>query len=225
MANNDPTGYIPDNPNTSQSGDPSGYIPDAEQQQGEISAGRHAPSTGIGSDIENYANDIKSDLMQGTNNTGLGHVLRYMGAQPLAAGQGEGAANAVAAIPLGATKVIQGVGQLGQSGKRLQGAGNVIGGALQAGSELAPFFPGEIVGAANNYVAQPLSNAGEAIGQGAGRVLYGPNGWPVREPLPPISQGLVPYGRAVLQTPAAKIVKGSLGLGGGYEIGRILHLW
>lgn len=96
------------------------------------------PGDSMASKVENWARNVQHDLKYGTDTTGVGHVLKALGAHGLYSGNSEGVGDFMGSLPLGLAKMVQGGGEAGQ-GKILQGAKDVGGGALQAATIPASF--------------------------------------------------------------------------------------
>ncbi|MGA7523558.1 MAG: hypothetical protein WBW84_13985 [Acidobacteriaceae bacterium] len=120
--------------------------------------------TGTLDHIQQWANNVADDLRQGTNKTGIGTLLKYIGAQPLESGESSGVADFMGSIPLGALRMIKGAAELPQPGKRWQGTKDVAGGAWQASQEPG-FFAAPEVG---EIAPEMLSKAGDAVASAAG---------------------------------------------------------
>ncbi len=128
---------------------------------GQITA-QHEP-TSLGGKIENLWNKAGNDVRYGTQQTPIGSFLHMIGAQPTQNGVSEGTSEFMASPILGTAKASQGVGQLMQPGKRMQGAGNVASGLLQASQ-----IPG---GLANPLEGEAAANvAGKVAGKAAGLI-------------------------------------------------------
>lgn len=144
--------------------------------------------TTLSGKVERWAQNVSDDLKYGTDLTGIGTVLKKMGAHGVYSGNPEAVGDFVASLPLGLAKVVQGAAELPQSGKRWQGTKNVVSGGLQAstlplsfaapeGAEVASVGlgkAGDVAGSAVNAAKRPfslkavqeaLSNAKEGIGQ------------------------------------------------------------
>lgn len=125
------------------------------------------PNDPMAARLSLWAQNVQSDLMNGTDITGVGHVLKAMGAHGLASGTSEDTAKFMGSLPLGLLRVIQGGAELPQSGKRWQGTKDVAGGALQAATIPASFMAPEGAEA----TATGLDRAGEAVASGAGKAV------------------------------------------------------
>jgi hypothetical protein len=90
--------------------------------------------------------------------TGVGKVLKSMGAHGLDAGVSPGVAEFMGSLPLGLLKATKGAAELTQSGQRWQGTKDVAGGALDAsqipGGFVAP-EAGELAGAGKQAGVDP----------------------------------------------------------------------
>lgn len=132
--------------------------------------------TSIADRVQRWADNVSYDLQHGTDLTGIGHVLKAMGAHGLDYGNSKAVADYMGSLPLGLLKGIKGETELAQSGKRWQGVKDVAGGALQAstipGSFVAPEAAEtapEVLGKAGGAVADAASNAGATVAETAGK--------------------------------------------------------
>jgi hypothetical protein len=108
---------------------------------GQISAGNQ-PTT-LGGKVEQAWKDIQGDIKYGNTRTPVGSFLKAIGAQPTENGVAPGAADMLSSPYMGVAKASEGVGQVMQPGKRLQGAGNIGKGAVQAATIPASFIAPE----------------------------------------------------------------------------------
>lgn len=127
---------------------------------------------GIAARAERWAGNVAYDLEHGTNLTGVGSVLKAMGAHGLDYGNSQGVADYMGSLPLGLLKAAKGESELAQSGKRWKGAKDIAGGALQAatipGSFVAP-EAGEIAPEVLDRAASAAGKAGTAVAETAGK--------------------------------------------------------
>lgn len=117
------------------------YIPPQGVPEGTISAAKEP--TSLGGKVEQWAQNVSDDIKYGTDKTGIGSVLKAMGAHGVYSGNPQAVGDFMASLPLGLAKATQGAGQVAQ-GKIAQGAGNVIGGAAQAATIPSAFMAPEI---------------------------------------------------------------------------------
>lgn len=101
-----------------------------------------------------WAQNVASDLKNGTDVTGVGSVLKKLGAHGLYSGNSQAVGDFMGSLPLGLAKMAQGAGETGQ-GNVAQGAKDVGSGALQAAT-----IPSSVV----------APEAAEATAAGAGKV-------------------------------------------------------
>lgn len=159
-------------PNTPQQPQPidlsAGLVsaPDIDLSAGMVSAApappvaqitaRRAPTTMIGK-LGEWAEDIADDLKYGTDKTGVGTVLKSMGARGVYSGNSQAVGEFMASLPLGLLKATKGATQTapqvigGPEGRTWEGLKNVGGGLLQASTIPAAFVAPE---------ASPLSKEG-----------------------------------------------------------------
>jgi len=111
------------------------------------------PGDSYAAKLKLWAQNVQSDLMHGTDLTGIGHVLKAMGAHGLQSGETEATAKFMGSIPLGLLRMTQGGSELGLPGQRWSGTKDVVGGALDAsqipGAFVAP-EAGEVAGTATD---------------------------------------------------------------------------
>ncbi len=103
----------------------------------------HPPSTFAGKAEELFHN-FGNDIRYGTGNTMAGRILQAMGALGTRRGVSEGAADFMSSPVTGPARALEGSAQWSQPGKRMQGAGNIVGGTLEAGTIPASFASPEI---------------------------------------------------------------------------------
>jgi hypothetical protein len=129
-----------------------------------------SPNDPMAAKLALWAQNVQSDLMHGTDITGVGHVLKAMGAHGLASGTSEETAKFMGSLPLGLLRVLQGGAEETQHGQRWQGTKDIAGGALQAatipGSFVAP-EAGEtadaVLGKASDAIAEQAVKAAKAV--------------------------------------------------------------
>src|SRR5579863_7804213 len=102
---------------------------------GSISA-QPAPS-GMGDYLHRWVTNVQNDIKYGTDTTGVGTLLKKMGAHGVYAGNPEAVGDFMASLPLGLLKTAGGVANL--RNKPWQGTKEVVGGLLQA-SEMPGAF-------------------------------------------------------------------------------------
>lgn len=127
------------------------------------------PGDPMAAKLKLWAQNVQSDLMHGTDLTGIGHVLKAMGAHGLQSGETEATAKFMGSLPLGLLRMTQGGSELGLPGQRVQGGKDVLGGALDAstipGGFMAP-EAGEVAGKAPELAGlaadAAMSQAGRA---------------------------------------------------------------
>ena len=134
--------------------------------EAQISAQKQPDS--LSGKVEQWATNVSNDIKYGTDTTGVGTVLKKMGAHGVYAGNPEAVGDFMASLPLGLAKMTQGGAQIPQ-GRIREGAGNVLGGALQAatipGAFVAP-EAGEMAAAAPSKAIGMIS--GQAAKEAAG---------------------------------------------------------
>ena len=100
------------------------------------------PPAHIGEALEQWSNNVANDIKYGTDHTGVGTVLKKMGAHGVYAGNPEAVGDFMASLPLGTIKALRGAGKVAQ-GKVASGAGDIVSGAAQAATMPAAFVAPE----------------------------------------------------------------------------------
>jgi hypothetical protein len=137
------------------------------------------PTTMLGK-LGQWAEDLQDDLRYGSDITGVGSVLRAMGARGLYAGNSQDVAEFMASLPLGLLKATKGATQVapqvigGPGGKTWEGVKNLGGGLLQASTIPAAFIAPEASPLSKEGLladaAEAASKTSGAITDAAGRV-------------------------------------------------------
>ena len=126
------------------------------------------PGDSLPSKLTLWAQNLHSDLMHGTGLTDIGRLYKSIGGQPLANGQGEGVGEFMGSPVLGPTRMLQGAGELPQTGRRWQGTKDVVGGTLDAlqipGSFVSPEV-GELAGVGTDAALTQAERAAKATGR------------------------------------------------------------
>lgn len=124
------------------------------------------PGDSTAAKLKLWTQNVQSDLMHGTNLTGVGSVLRAMGAHGLQYGSPENVARFMGSLPLGLARTAQGGAELAQPGQRVQGAKDVAGGALDAstipGGFMAP-EAGEVAGKGGELALSQAEKAAQGV--------------------------------------------------------------
>jgi hypothetical protein len=125
------------------------------------------PDEGFADKLKNWSSNVTSDLRHGTDLTGVGSVLKALGAHGLDAGVSPGVAEFMGSLPLGLLKATKGTAEVTQPGQRWQGTKDVVGGALDAstlpGAFVAP-EAGELAGVGTDATLTQAANAAKAVG-------------------------------------------------------------
>jgi hypothetical protein len=124
--------------------------------------------TTLAGKVERWAQNVSDDLKYGTDLTGIGTVLKKMGAHGVYSGQPEAVGDFVASLPLGLLKSTAGLAEVAQPGKRVQGAKNTVGGVLQAATIPGSFAgpeAAELTGAGVDAGAAQAGKAAQAVGK------------------------------------------------------------
>lgn len=121
--------------------------------------------SGVAANVEQWAEQVKQDLLTGSAQTKVGQLLKFLGAPGLAKGVSPETAQFMGSPLLGPTRVLQGQAELPQSGKRWQGVKNTVGGTLDAltipGSFLSP--DGELAGTDVDAALEQAGRAAKAV--------------------------------------------------------------
>lgn len=110
---------------------------------------------GLGDRLARWSQNVMTDIKYGTDLTGIGHVLKKMGAHGVDVGSPEAVGNFMASMPLGVLQATKGAGEV-QNGQPLQGAKDMGAGILTAAQ-----MPSAFMG------AEPAAGAVEAGGEAA----------------------------------------------------------
>jgi hypothetical protein len=128
----------------------------------------HEPTTFLGK-FGRWAENVSNDMKYGTDETGIGTVLKKMGAHGVYMGNPEAVGDFMASLPLGLLKAAKGTSELapavigGEKGRTWQGMKDVVGGGLQAIEIPSAFVApeaGEIAAEGAGKAASLTSKAG-----------------------------------------------------------------
>ena len=106
-----------------------GQTPGANQITG-ISA--QPKPTGLRDAFAKWTDNVATDIKYGTDITGVGTVLKKMGAHGVYNGNPEAVGDFIASLPLGVLQATKGGAEVTQSGKTWQGTKDIVGGTAQA---------------------------------------------------------------------------------------------
>jgi hypothetical protein len=146
-----------------------GETPGASQITG-ISA--QPKDDSIGGKLSAWAENVSNDIKNGTDVTGVGTVLKRMGAHGVYNGNSKDVGGFMASLPLGLARVAKGTGEVapGSKGSAWQGTRDIVGGGLQAATmPLAVGSPVEAEAAASG-AAKAASKIGE-VADTAGKLI------------------------------------------------------
>jgi hypothetical protein len=125
------------------------------------------PPSGPVDHVQRWANDLADDLRYGGNRTGIGSLLKHLGAQPLESGTSSGVADFMGSIPLGVLRMVKGTAELSGTPSQLwQGVKDTAGGALQASTIPSAFVApesGEALEGAGDAIASQASKAAAKV--------------------------------------------------------------
>jgi len=153
------------------------------------------PDSTFADKLSNWSSNVSSDLKHGTDITGVGRVLKALGAHGLDMGVSPGVADFMGSLPLGLLKATKGAAEVTQPGQRIQGAKDVVGGALDASTIPGAFGApeaGELAGEGVDVAATQAAKAAKAVSSAASKPFD------VHSIQAPLQQGV----RAVLDTVA-----------------------
>lgn len=103
----------------------------------EATIGPPAKSTGVMDSIAKWTDNVADDIKYGTDKTGIGTVLKKMGAHGVYNGNSQAVGDFMASLPLGLLRAAKGGAETNQPGKVWQGTKDIVGGAGEAGTMLA----------------------------------------------------------------------------------------
>lgn len=89
-------------------------------------------STGIFDSIAKWTDKVQNDIKYGTDTTGIGTVLKKMGAHGVYNGNSQAVGDFMASLPLGLLRAAKGQAEIQQPGKQWQGIKNTVGGLSDA---------------------------------------------------------------------------------------------
>jgi hypothetical protein len=160
-----PTGTptsAPSDPYAAYGGTPTNTPTSEPSQQPDVMSAL-PPAQGIDQKISRWAQNVQHDIQYGTDLTGVGSVLKKMGAHGVYNGNSHDVGDFMASLPLGLLKMTQGSGELHDH--PWQGTKDIVSGGLQAstipGGFIAP-EAGEAGAAALNEAGEMTANAGKA---------------------------------------------------------------
>lgn len=129
------------------------------------------PNDPLAAKVALWAQNVQNDLMHGTDLTGIGHVLKALGAHGLASGTSDEVAKFMGSLPLGLARVIRGGAESTQSGQRVRGGKDLLGGALEAGTIPLSFAGPEGAEAGNVALSKAGETAEAVLGKAGDAVL------------------------------------------------------
>jgi hypothetical protein len=129
------------------------------------------PTAHIGEALSRWTENVMNDIKYGTDLTGVGTVLKKMGAHGVYAGNPQAVGDFMASLPLGAIKALGGAGKVA-SGRPWYGTKDIVSGALQAATMPSMFITPE----AGEIAAEGANVTKNAVASGIGKVTA-----PIRE--------------------------------------------
>ncbi|MCU1301972.1 MAG: hypothetical protein JWQ87_2256 [Candidatus Sulfotelmatobacter sp.] len=131
----------------------------------------HEPDSFSGK-VEQWTKNVANDIKYGTDTTGVGTVLKKMGAHGVYQGNSEAVGDFMASLPLGIAKMTQGGAEVAQPGQRWQGTKDVASGAMQAATIPASFVAPEAGETAASGLGSALDKINpSAMKEAAGGIL------------------------------------------------------
>jgi hypothetical protein len=131
---------------------------------------------GIAGKVSAWAENVMNDIKNGTDNTGVGTVLKKMGAHGVYSGNSQEVGDFMASLPLGLLRLgkgyAEGIGAKTPSDS-LQAGKDIAGGALQASTIPASFVAPETPEAAAAFGSKVASAAGKVTDAASGAVSAG----------------------------------------------------
>lgn len=116
-------------------------------------------SSGWRDSVSRWTDNVMNDIKNGTDATGVGTVLKRMGAHGVYSGNPQAVGDFMASLPLGLARATKGAAEITQEGKTWQGTKDIVGGGLQAAQIPAAFAGG------------PTEAGAEAVATGAGKIF------------------------------------------------------
>lgn len=127
------------------------------------------PKTPMGK-LAAWIDNVSDDLKYGTDRTGVGTVLKALGAHGLYNGNSAAVGDFMGSLPLGLLKAVKGDAELtpqivgGEKGRTWQGVKDLVGGGLQATQMPGIFVAPEAAEATPEIAGAALSKAGDVAG-------------------------------------------------------------
>lgn len=135
--------------------------------QDKTTIGPQPQDTGMMSRLQKWSENVANDVKYGTDETGIGTVLKKMGAHGVYNGNSEGVGDFMASLPLGLLRATKGVAETGQ-GQAWQGTKDIVGGAAQAATMPASLAVspagGEVAEGASGFLSS-LFKGGEGAAE------------------------------------------------------------
>jgi|GEM_PF-4767151 hypothetical protein len=103
--------------------------------------------TGWRDALARWADNVSYDMKYGTDTTGVGTLLKKMGAHGLTYGNSEAVADFMGSLPLGLLQATKGGAEVTQQGKTWQGTKDIVGGGMKAATIPSAFMGGPEAGA------------------------------------------------------------------------------
>lgn len=128
------------------------------------------PNSTIADKVKNWSNAVAGDLLNGTDATGIGSLLKKLGAPGLQSGVSPEVAQFMGSLPLGVLKMVRGTAEAAQPGQFGRGLKDTAEGGLQAATIPSEFVApeagdtaGDILQEGGGKAAQTVSNAASKV--------------------------------------------------------------
>ena len=117
--------------------------------------------TGWRDSVAKWADNVMNDIKYGTDITGIGTVVKKMGAHGVYNGNPEAVGDFMASLPLGLARTAKGAAEVTQ--EPWQGTKDIVGGASQAAAIPSAFMGGQAAGTAAGTAAEAVTTAGSKV--------------------------------------------------------------
>jgi len=126
--------------------------------------------TGVSDRIARWTENVANDIKYGTDTTGVGTVLKKMGAHGVYNGESQAVGDFMASLPLGLLRMAKGGAETNQPGNEWQGVKDIAGGAGQAATMPTLADTGGAIDAAAS-VPGLIASGGRKLLQASGNVV------------------------------------------------------
>lgn len=133
-------------------------LPPPPRQSSGPTISADTPPSSIGGKLSRWAQNVSDDIKYGTDVTGVGSILKKLGAHGVYDGAPHAVGDFMASLPLGLLRATRGAGEL-SDGQVIQGGKDIVGGAGQATEMATPFVAPEAAAAGASKVIGAIDNA------------------------------------------------------------------